>query len=344
MIATKTAALSTARHCRRLPVQLLGLPTAAPAQIALWSSCRITAAAGSPCLHTIALETATHHFFSAGRAASLPPQPLSTIDPCTKRHSRRPYSSSPSEQEQQDQERNRHLNMGRAVHVLRNDLDHFCASGLTTTDIYSPDMRFYDPHSRLHLTSLRQYLLASKALRVLLHLYYMNPQLSLTRLVQLRHPEVQDTNLLTGPDDDPLAPEPTGQGGSSTPLLPRDVRDDEDGALRVTFLLTGLPRHRYLVRLLTPMQPLSDADLDQIEGVAMYTFNREGKVHAHWIERLIPRPNLLRYLGGASQWWRGGPKGPGSVDEWRAGWCCEEVKVPASGPEWLKRHHRQGKV
>ncbi|KAI9219182.1 hypothetical protein BC828DRAFT_180017 [Blastocladiella britannica] len=230
-----------------------------------------------------------------------------------------------------DNNQNRALNMGRATFVLSTELDSFCEWGLSDDSIYAVDMRFYEPTTRLHLASRAQYLAAARTLRSLLAMYYVHPHLTLTKMVQLRRPPSYSSGIDSGndPEDGSLNDPPPDKDSLH---LPRDVTEDEEGALRVSFLFSGIPRHQWIAAQLMNRNP--EDHINIFEGVSVYSFNRQGLVHAHWIERLVPRPTVFKYLGG----WRQ-KLGPSTVQEWRAGWGFRQSEGEAV-PEPVRVHRK----
>ncbi|KAI9183152.1 High affinity Ca2+/Mn2+ P-type ATPase-like protein [Blastocladiella emersonii ATCC 22665] len=197
--------------------------------------------------------------------------------------------------EDQQQRREREINMGRATWVLRHELDTFCEWGISDTSIYARDMRFYDPHSRLHLTSRTQYLWGSRALRWILAAWFVDPRVTLTKITQ--HARAAPARLTSGGEAGGSEPTPPGEPDAPPPdPLPADLCESDEGALRVGFIFTGLPRHRWAMAVIanaTGMRADPSRFVYQVEGTSVYTFNRAGLIHAHWIERLVPRPTLL---------------------------------------------------
>ncbi|KNE66326.1 hypothetical protein AMAG_10550 [Allomyces macrogynus ATCC 38327] len=191
--------------------------------------------------------------------------------------------------------------MGRCTWTLTQELETYCEWGLHDTTIYAPSMRFYDPHTGTHLRGRTQYLLGARILRCALRLWFVDPHLVLTSVQQNK------AARSVAPDTESESSDP----------------DPDDGALRVSFLFTGVPRWRWWGVVLATgggSTAALERALRVYEGRCMYTFDRHGKIHAHWIETLVPKPTLWR----VPDWWR--MQRGMTVDEWRAGW---QVRAPA---------------
>jgi hypothetical protein len=176
------------------------------------------------------------------------------------------------------------------------------ARGLQTWDIYDSDMRFYDPHLRLHLRSRRQYYWGTVGLRWVLKFGFAHARFHVLRVHQEK------------------TTKPNGTEGDENKTGPGEL---DDGMLRVYFEFSGVSRWRWHTLLMLGYSPqnILEQQLSVYEGISVYAFNQKGILHAHWIERLIPRPTLWPLVWGPRFWGLGVP---GTVKEWRAGWTYKK--------------------
>ncbi|KAI8810641.1 hypothetical protein BJ742DRAFT_799588 [Cladochytrium replicatum] len=81
------------------------------------------------------------------------------------------------------------LNVGQATRTIRDELPLFFSHGLISTDIYHPNMTFYDPfHFRgtVHFKGLRRYEIAAAALRIGVNACYDHIAFDIVKIQQIR--------------------------------------------------------------------------------------------------------------------------------------------------------------
>ncbi|KAJ3182644.1 hypothetical protein HDU87_007983 [Geranomyces variabilis] len=191
----------------------------------------------------------------------------------------------------------RHLNIGAATRILRDELPHFPASGLETDDIYADDVAFIEPHrSRLSVRGKRWYKLLAGTVHSGLVIAFAHAELNIVS-VQQRGGGRGGGGGGGVSNGDGL----WGGGGEEGPNAAHDDTSDmgsgggDDIQLVVRWIFEGTPRlHPGLVA------PQDHPVRSIYEGVFVYRFDAEGKVCEHRLEAIHPEPPFaVNWMAGA---------------------------------------------
>ncbi|KAJ3142411.1 hypothetical protein HDU90_004685 [Geranomyces variabilis] len=193
----------------------------------------------------------------------------------------------------------RHLNIGAATHILRDELPHFPTSGLETDDIYSDDVAFIEPHrSRLSVRGKRWYKLLAGTVHSGLVIAFSHAELN---IVSVQQRGGRGGGGVSNGDG-------SWGGGEDGPNAAQENSTDvgsggDDIQLVVRWIFEGTPRlHPGLVA------PQEHPVRSIYEGVFVYRFDSEGKVCEHRLEAIHPEPPFaVNWMAGA---FGGGSRAP----------------------------------
>ncbi|KAJ3163197.1 hypothetical protein HDU86_002366 [Geranomyces michiganensis] len=194
----------------------------------------------------------------------------------------------------------RHLNIGTATRILRDELPHFPTSGLLTDEIYADDVAFIEPHrSRLSVRGKRWYKLLAGTVHSGLVIAFSEAELNVVSVQQRG-------GVRGGNSGDTLGGDGISGGSGSAGDSGRNTDPDGDSSnvggddiqLVIRWIFEGTPRlHPGLV---VPQDRLHHPVRSVYEGVFVYRFDAEGKVCEHRLEAIHPEPPFaVNWMAGA---------------------------------------------
>ncbi|KAI9030787.1 hypothetical protein CLU79DRAFT_731487 [Phycomyces nitens] len=174
------------------------------------------------------------------------------------------------------------LRVGYAIAILQDDLPNFFENGLENHTIYATNIVLSDPHyTRLSVHGRTTYLHIAQALRWSLRMYFDAIQFEITRMRVL--PDASTS--IDSKDDQPWDP-PT-DAPDIHPL--RDVLATKGVAksLEVRWRLQATHRPSFGLNHLLGVE----VPVRHVEGVFVYSFDDEGFIGEHRIQRIVPPPS-----------------------------------------------------
>ncbi|KAI8369435.1 uncharacterized protein BYT42DRAFT_617459 [Radiomyces spectabilis] len=202
------------------------------------------------------------------------------------------------------------LRIGHAITTLQDDLPQFFASGLTEHTIYANDIVLTDPHyTRISVHGRTAYLGIAQMLRWSLRLYFDDIQLEIVRMRVL--PESHDPDDFSDNDDGSktmmikhthkLLPIADSNRLTYSPLSDIDKQASSHVRyLQVRWRLEGVRRSSLGLGRILGLNAMGA--VRHVEGVFLYTFDNQGYIGEHRIQRILPPPSrrilLLHSIGG----------------------------------------------
>ncbi|KAI8872779.1 hypothetical protein GQ42DRAFT_57941 [Ramicandelaber brevisporus] len=267
---------------------------------------------------------------------------LSSIDDAFNQLQFRPSNGSMNQQQQQQQQNENgkhgekpprgasdyHMNVGRALLILRDEIELFPIQGLTTLDIYSPRIILEERSvSGLHVHGKRPYLATAAVVRRTLSWWFADPTLTIQSIRQERlggnggngGNGGSSSNSSTGSNE-------SSGGNGKDQQVASPSNEPSPICLHVRWSFEGTPRTSSLVvYMLAIMRNVGDAlgigrrsdhgyysstapsiftiRRSRFDGIFTYEFDSEGLISCHRIVTIRPLPGSWAVRRIASWWW-----------------------------------------
>ncbi|KAI8340576.1 hypothetical protein BC941DRAFT_417615 [Chlamydoabsidia padenii] len=189
------------------------------------------------------------------------------------------------------------LRIGYAITILQDELPQFFNQGLKAHDIYSQHVVLSDPHyTRLSIKGKTAYLGIAEMLRWSLGCYFDKVDFEIIRMRVV--PDKPSDPTSPPPPPPPITPTSSttlNYNSSSTTYRPSsNVR-----SLEIRWQLKATP-HTFLPKYITHSD--DNSIIRQVDGVFVYTFDNQGYICEHKIQRIEPTPSktilLMHSYGG----------------------------------------------
>jgi hypothetical protein len=203
---------------------------------------------------------------------------------------------------------NFHLNVGRAIDVLRTELPYFFENGLVRYDIYHDDIVFTEPHHyKFYVMGKTVYRYLLNTARFILKWYFTDATLNVVSVTQ----SAMDNKILV---------RWVMEGTPRTSLFRMRVVSSLEGSGSALSGLTGLGTHGNGSHQAGSgrsssassgqgpghsLVPEGYVEKSVYEGISVYRFNSEGIIVEHAIENVLPAPKKFAPLMAIGWWQRG---------------------------------------